>query len=457
MGNSCGGRLGTFHLFGTSAYSWDRGSVTCILAQKCNAKIYKQVEPFLCNEQHGFRRRRSVNTNLLTIVDYISKTLDHGGQVDVLYFDFRRAFDRVNNDVLLEKLSDVGLTPGLLKFIADYLRDRQQYVRLGIYESQPYHTRSGVSQGSILGPLLFILMINDIPTVIKHAKCLLYADDLKLFMEIRTEEDCLLLQRDIDSVFQWSVDNKMEFNPLKCSAMTFSRVRRPVKFDYKLDKDTIARPDTSKDLGVTFDSRLTFHDHITAVAKESFRRLGFVLRNAKEFKNTTVIKIIFGALVRAKLEASACVWNPHETKYALMLEKVQKAFLRYLYKRMFGYYPNMYPTKFLLGILGYNSLEVRRLRDQLAIMCKILRGLVDAPDLHEELCRFFAPIKYLRNRKHSLFAVPMCRTVARSRSPIPRSLTAFNALLDADPHCDLFADGWKMILSECLRYCEVNA
>ena len=254
--------------------------------------IYAQVDKYLCNEQHGFRAKRSVNTNLLTLVDFISKSLDCGGQVDVLYFDFRKAFDRVNNDILLTKLCAIGFPSTLLQLLADYLRDRQQFVKLGHFESQPYHTRSGVSQGSILGPLLFVIMVNDLPTVINHAKCLLYADDLKLFSEIRSEADGLALQRDINAILDWSIKNKMEFNPSKCFIMTFSRARHPVMLSYKIDDSNITRTTGMKDLGVTFDHSLTFHDHIVSVAKESFKRLGFVLRNAKDFSNIGAIKSI---------------------------------------------------------------------------------------------------------------------------------------------------------------------
>ena len=116
----------------------------------------------------------------------------------------------------------------------------------------------------------------------------------------------------------------------------------------------------------------------------------------------------------------------------------------------------MYPTNFLLGSLSHNSLEVRRNNDQLVSLCKILRGKIDAPELHGELLQLCAPVKYYRNRTHTLFAVPARRTVARAQSPIPRVLSSLNALLDAKPDCDVFADEWKTILSVCLEYCEMS-
>ncbi|KAF9797196.1 hypothetical protein SFRURICE_006178 [Spodoptera frugiperda] len=153
--------------------------------------------------------------------------------------------------------------------------------------------------------------------------------------------------------------------------------------------DRITKSTNMKDLGVTFDQKLTFHDHIATVAKQSFQRLGFVLRNCRDFRTAHAIKVIFNALVRSKLETSSCVWNPHETSYALVLEKA--------------------------------------------------------------LSRLYVPDNYCRGKKHRLFAVPSCRTVARAKSPIPRTLAALNGLLDANPTNDLFVDGWKEILSECLK------
>lgn len=209
-----------------------------------------------------------------------------------------------------------------------------------------------------------------------------------------------------------------------------------------------------KDLGVTFDQKLTFHDHISTVAKESFKRLGFVLRTARDFNSKHVIKLLYSALVRTKLEASSSVWNPHEAKYALLLEKVQKAFLRFLYRRTFGYYPYLYPTKFLLGCLGYNMLTARRACDQVGVMIKICKGLIDASDIHNELVRLYTPDNYLRCRKHRLLDVPSCRTAARAASPVPRVLNTINKLVEAHPDCDLFEDKFTHIMSLCLKFCE---
>lgn len=415
--------------------------------------ISRQIQPHLCDSQHGFRFNRSVSTNLLTVVDIISQHLDKNIQVDIIYFDFKKAFDRVDNDILLGKLNNIGFSPKLLKFFSNYLRDRQQYVRYGCFVSPPYHTRSGVSQGSVLGPLLFGLMVNDLESCLKHARCLLYADDLKLIYGVKNLTDTHTLQSDIDALYQWSKVNKLHFNTTKCNVMTFSRVHNPLHVEYLLGSELINRVYTVKDLGVIFDPRLNFHEHMRLLTTDSYRRLGFVIRNMREFDNPKAIKLVYMALVRSKLETASIVWNPHESTYALLLEKVQKAFLRFLYKKLFGYYPFLYPTKFLLGMLNFNSLEVRRNYSLIISACSTLRGQSDCPELVAQVVRLFVPavLKHqLRPRKHPLLAVPAARTVAHANSPLVRALTMINALLTSAPECDLFAARWKDVCRECL-------
>ncbi|KAF9813779.1 hypothetical protein SFRURICE_007934 [Spodoptera frugiperda] len=162
--------------------------------------------------------------------------------------------------------------------------------------------------------------------------------------------------------------------------------------------------------------------------------------------------------------------NSHESTYALLLEKVQKAFLRFLYKKLFGYYPFLYPTKFLLGMLKEGcmlevrrnyyygcTLEVRRNYSLIISACSTLRGQSDCPELVAQVVRLFVPavLKHqLRPRKHPLLAVPAARTVAHANSPLVRALTMINALLTSAPECDLFAARWKDVCRECLRFCE---
>ena len=324
-------------------------------------EIYAQVNTRLCEEQHGFRPGRSVETNLLSLVDYISHNMDKGQQVDVLYLDFKKAFDTVDNDILLNKLYSMGFTPKLLKFFADYLSNRKQYVSHGSFISKSYHTCSGVSQGSVLGPLLFLIMVNDLIQVVKYAKCLLYADDLKLVQKINKDVTPEHLQSDIDRIYKWSVDNKMMFNAGKCYVMTFSRKLQPTHATYTLAGVEIKRVSIITDLGVTFDCGLTFHAHMSALASESYRRLGFVLRNARDFNNPIVIKLLFNCLVRSKLEFAAAVWNPHESTY-------------------------------LLG--------------------------------------------------------------SRAQSPLCRMRAAINSLIETVPECDIFNDTLRVIMSNCLMFCE---
>lgn len=246
---------------------------------------------------------------------YLVPHVDAGLQVDAAYFDFRKAFDLVDNDVLLSKMAKIGCTPKLLELFASYMKDRRQYVEYNGYHSEPYFVRSGVSQGSNLGPLKFIIMINDLPETVSEAKCLLLADNLKLLLAIKGNDDCQRLQQDINRVVEWSVRNKLQFNVTKCSIVTFSRAKKPLHFDYKVDGALIKREESVRDLGVKFDDKLTFREHIVNICKQAFKRLGFVIRTVKGFTNIKAISLLYNALIRSQLECNAVVWSPHEVTH----------------------------------------------------------------------------------------------------------------------------------------------
>lgn len=402
--------------------------------------IINQTDCHLSDAQHGFRKGRSTTTNLLSFWSFTTSVVDNGHQVDTAYFDFRRAFDTVDNDVLLHKFAAAGFTPSLLKFFSCYLRNRRQYVQYNGCNSKQYYTYSGIGQGSNLGPLAFLIFINDLPNAVSAARCLLFADDLKLFFEIKHQTDCQLLQRDINSVLDWSKRNKLMFNEDKCSVLTFTRGRDPIVYRYRIGNEEIVRNSSIKDLGVLLKGDLTFSEHISATCAKAYRLLGFVLRQTQQIHSTPAMRMLYNSFVRSILESNAVIWSPHEAKYKLMLEKLQKKFMRQLYFRQYGYfvgYPNIYPSRFLLGMLGYNTLELRRNITLLDYFVQLLRGKVSNPSVLE-LISFNVPNNYIRARRFRLFEVPGCRLLLKKESPLVRALTLLNGLVAWNHQIDVF-------------------
>lgn len=399
--------------------------------------IYCEIQCHVSDEQHGFRSGRSTASNLLNFITTITPWVDQSIQVDAAYFDFRKAFDLVDNDVLLRKLANIGCTPKTLEFFASYLGDRKQYVQCGRNVSEPYCTYSGVSQGSNLGPLQFIITINDLPKVVKSSGCLLFADDLKLFAPVTCDEDRKRFQMDIDGVLEWSKVNKLDFNVAKCNIISFSRSTNPAHHRYTLGGSPLSRVTSVRDLGVKMTSDLSFREHVGDICKKAYKILGFALRTASGFKSFAAIKTIFNSLVRSKLEFNAVVWSPYEAKYTLMLEKIQNKFLRFYYMKLYGVYPGypaLYPTLFVLGMVDYNRLEVRRDLTIVSYLFKLLRGRESNSVILQQL-NLTVPRDYLRRRLNRTFDVPNGRTNLLRQAPLTRAIRLLNAI---DSNIDIF-------------------
>lgn len=356
-----------------------------------HSSLYSQVSALLSDAQHGFRPGRGTTGNLLDLMTRIVPAVDAGDQVDVAYFDFQKAFDTVDNDILLTKLACIGCTPHTLSFFSNYLKDRRQYVDCSGSLSEPYYTRSGVSQGSNLGPFLFIITINDLPNVAMNSAPLLFADDLKLVHRIKQREDHNILQQDITRIEEWGLENKLKFNVAKCSVLSFSRSQHPSHHQYYMDGKPLQRVSQVRDLGVHFSADVNFKAHIVNICKKAYRNLGMVLRLANQFSNFCALRALYEALVKSHLECNAVVWSPYEDKYKLMLERIQNKFVRFMYLRMYGIYPGypiLYPTLFVLGMVGYFKIEARRDVAVATYLFKVLRGKIHNPKVLElvELC-----------------------------------------------------------------------
>ncbi|CAG9132766.1 unnamed protein product [Plutella xylostella] len=196
--------------------------------------------------------------------------------------------------------------------------------------------------------------------------------------------------------------------------MTFSRAREPLRHQYTLGGGALARVSSVRDLGVKFTSTLSFSDHIVNICKGAFKTLGFVLRSCQGFTDIRTVKALYNALVRSKLESNAVIWAPHEIKYNLMLERIQNKFLRYLYLKMYGVYPGyplLYPSLFILGMVGYSKIEVRRDLALTKMVFMVFRGWLCNPTVLESIgLAVPAGGRGLRRRAGRLLAVPTART-----------------------------------------------
>ena len=179
-----------------------------------------------------------------------------------MYLDFAKAFDSVDHSILLHKLKCYGVTGRLLNWLADYLNNRRQRVVVDGAASKWTPVTSGVTQGSILGPMLFIIFINDAPEIINNeAVPALFADDTKLYKNITSVNDCYQLQQTLTNLDTWSQDNNINFNGSKCKVLLVTRKKAPVYFPYHLWSKELLRVDDEKDLGVFFSSKLQWNLH----------------------------------------------------------------------------------------------------------------------------------------------------------------------------------------------------
>lgn len=280
----------------------------------------------LATVQHGFIKGRSVETNLCSSLDYIALIVLSRGQADTVYSNLSKAFDKVNHELLLYKLSLYGVTTPLLTWFNSYLTDRQNSVRVLSSLSEFLVPSSGVPQGSNFGPLLFLIFINDINLCVKNVQMLLYVDDIKLFMKIQSEDDCALLQDDILRISEWCSYNILRVNPVKTNILTVCRKRKNISYPYILGNCTIRRVEQVCDLGVNFDSNLSFSNHVSQIVASAFRVMGKISRMTRNSSNYLCVVHLCCSLVRVRLEFCSAVWNSLTAGDEGQIERVQKRF-----------------------------------------------------------------------------------------------------------------------------------
>jgi hypothetical protein len=327
----------------------------------------------LTDSQHGFRARRSCETQLVTLVHELSANLDRGGQLDMVVLDFSKAFDKVPHERLMKKLHHYGIRGSTLSWIRSFLSDRTQQVIVDGVRSDPAPVVSGVPQGTVLGPLLFLIFINDLPDNIS-SKVRLFADDCILYRSIKNAEDCSVLQYDLDTLAAWEKRWGMEFHPEKCSVLSCTRSRKPVEFRYILKGHVLENSHSAKYLGVDLTRDVNWKQHIDRISKKANSTLGFLRRNLRT-NNRNIKTNAYLALVRPHLEYCSTVWNPFVEDQVKKLESVQRRSARYVTNQ----YDRTSSVTSMLAELQWDTLQSRRTRQQLIFFYKIVNNLVDVP------------------------------------------------------------------------------
>ena len=354
-------------------------SITCVEVKimesiVCDSMLTHIFTNKLISEfQFGFLRGRSVESQLIYYSNFLAESLDDSIPVDVFYLDFKKAFDKIPHSILLSKLSSYGFKGPLLKFIQSWLSGRFQRVCYNNEYSDYSPVISGVPQGTVLGPLLFNIFINDIFKCV-NSVMLLYADDGKIMRPIKNYNDHLALKQDITSIVQWCVSNGMELSLGKCAIMHFG-ANNP-NYVYDFNSTTINAPSTIRDLGITFDSQLSFKPHIQTIVNNCHKRCNRIL-SAFRFKPPSLKLKLFKTFVLPILQYCSSVWYPKTKELSKLIESVQRRFTRYLLTS-----PNKpAPTyKERLIELDIPSLSYRLLKHDLTLMYCILTKKIFYPD-----------------------------------------------------------------------------
>ncbi len=353
-------------------------SVPCKIMEKLVKEVI--LEHFISNNlftaaQHGFMRKKSCVTNLLEALDFLTDTLDANLLAIIVLFDFSKAFDVVPHLMLLWKLRAYGISGKLHAWIAAFLANRSQRVIMGDSKSDWKPVTSGVPQGSVLGPLLFLVYINDMPDVVQQL-VKLFADDTKLLTRIENDTDFQLVQRDIDALVGWADKWHMSFNRSKCKVLRISKKSSPTDLHLPFTMTNLHQNEihhleesrSERDLGVQITHNLKWDEQVRIATAKANKALGTLTRTFKCW-DLRMVKQLFSIYVRPHLEYAASVWNPYNQRHINKIERVQFRATRLVSSlKKLDY--NQRLTE-----LGLTTLEERRTRGDAIQLFKCTKGL----------------------------------------------------------------------------------
>ena len=326
--------------------------------------------------QHGFRKERSCLSQLLDHYHHILNILEDQNVAEVIYLDFAKAFDKVDHGILLMKLRTQGIGMPLLKWIKSFLSGRKQKVVVEGHLSEPCVVQSGVPQGTVLGPLLFLIHIGDIDSGLRYSTASSFADDTRIVMPLKTMEDASKLQEDLTSIYEWADENNMAFNGGKFEHLRYGGLHEDHVYTAPEGLEIPTKTEV-KDLGVMMSSSGKHDQQIQDIVKSGNMTAGWILRVFKS-RDQKVMLTLYKSIVLPKMEYCSVLWSPKSIGLVRLLEGVQRSFTH----RISGMRDLSYWQR--LSALRLYSLERRRDRYSIIYVWKVLNGL--APNLTDGRC-----------------------------------------------------------------------
>ena len=345
---------------------------------------YLESNEIMNPTQHGFRQNRSTISQILTFYEDIISKLENGDEVDAIYLDFSKAFDKVDHNILLQKLKQLKITGKILKWLEVFLKKRKQRVKVQGYLSDWEWVLSGVPQGSVLGPLLFLILVIDINRNTNNASLGSFADDTRVWQSINATLTFQHLQVVLDQIYNWADENNMMFNGDKFEMLSFGKTTREYHYETPQGKQ-IESKESVRDLGIIFEPNGKFDKHITSIVAKGNRMVGWIMRTFRT-RSKDIMLTLLKSLVVPQVEYGSVIWMPVSQNAINLIESVQRRFTKMI--RCFQTYDDnleMYITTTnyhdRLKELNIYSLQRRRERYAILYVYKIIIQHVPNPGL----------------------------------------------------------------------------
>ena len=397
--------------------------------------LYNSVS--ISDNQWGFLPGNSTTGAILSALHDWQSHLESGLDTAAVFFDLSKAFDSVPHRNLIDCLISLNVPQHLVSLISSYLFDRHQLVCVNGSFSSESPVLSGVPQGSVLGPLLFIIYVDSIARLdVSNGTIVIYADDICLYRPIKSQEDVVILQRDVNMLTSKILDLGLSLNAQKCKSITFSRRKNSLVVPIYISGLHIPNVSSVKYLGFHLSQDLSWSEHINAICSKARRKLGFIYRKFYKFSDSSTLLMLYKAFVRPLLEHGASVWDPHLVKYIQSIESVQRFATKICLKNWsIPYYER-------LALLNLDSLYTRRKCFKLCLLFKMFNSLA-APSF---------PIS-LHDHNYSTRSHDLCfnsrpsHTSAFLNSYYNSTVRAWNSLPSEIVHCETLLDFKKSLLN----------